>query len=156
MIAGLPLLVPDDVTDFQSSAEAVAQLLERRVFNVVRLFASKLRDPTLSKPAVLQQLRETFLKVPVAGLALFAYIGHMSTGFLTYAEEVQRQSEGIAIEKGKPSCNMHDSSSESNKNDCGNTLSFIQGTFNAAGRVRYTQLTVRSVFRMYCMCGQTA
>jgi len=32
--------------------------------------------------------------------SLFAYTGHMSTGFLTYAEEVQRQSEGIAIEKG--------------------------------------------------------
>ena len=148
--------MPDDVTDFQSSAEAVAQLLERRVFNVVRLFASKLRDPNLSKPAILQQLRETFLKVPVTGLALFAYIGHMKAGFLTYEEEVQRQSEGIVIDKGKPSCNKNDSSSESNKMDCGNTLSFIQGTFNAAGRVRYTQLTVRSVFRMYCMCRQTA
>jgi len=115
VIAGLPLLVPDDVTDFQSSAEAVPQLLERRGFNVVRLFTIKLRDPNLSKPAISKQLRETFLKVPVAGLALFAYIGHMSAGFLTYEEEVQRQSEGIAIEKGKPSCNMHDSSSESNK-----------------------------------------
>ena len=115
MIGGLRLLVPDDVTDFQSSAEAVPQLLERRGFNVVRLFTIKLRDPNLSKPAISKQLRETFLKVPVAGLALFAYIGHMSAGFLTYEEEVQRQSEGIAIEKGKPSCNMHDSSSESNK-----------------------------------------
>ena len=57
-----------------------------------------------------EQLHETFQEIPVAGLALFAYIGHMSAGFLTYKEEVQGQSEDIAIETVKPSCNLHNSS----------------------------------------------
>ena len=101
VLAGLPLTVPEDLIDFQHSAEAVAQLLERKGFTVVKLFANRLYDSSFDKAAVLAELKKAFLQVDVSGTALFAYVGHMSAWYYTYQQEVQILNEGTAIEKGK-------------------------------------------------------
>lgn len=101
MLAGLPLTVPEDLIDFQHSAEAVAQLLKRKGFTVVKLFANRLYDSSFDKAAVLAEVKKTFLQVDVSGTALFAYVGHMSAGYYTYQQEVQISNEGTAVEKGK-------------------------------------------------------
>ena len=44
---------PEDLIDFQHSAEAVAQLLKRKGFTVVKLFANRLYDSSFDKAAVL-------------------------------------------------------------------------------------------------------
>ena len=151
MLAGLPLTVPEDLIDFQHSAEAVAQLLKRKGFTVVKLFANRLYDSSFDKAAVLAEVKKTFLHVNVSGTALFAYVGHMSAGYYTYQQEVQISNEGTAIEKGKK-CMQSRSSNTPRVH-----IMTYAGEFERSKRVRSSHLTaLASAFKIYCECGEPA